>query len=397
MTKPTIAIIGASIAGCATANLLTRAGFQVQVFEKRAPEAMAELGAGIVLPSDLIRELKNQKVIDKNLSSLLLSTRDFFIRATKKGKEKFVGSIPMSAEAIHWGELYQQVEKQLPKNIVAYNSKVKELQVQSDKVLLLFDNDKSFVADYVICADGYQSLGRRVLYPDIQPKFTDYTCWQGVCYYNDVTISEHLNKKVLYYVYEKGVLLIYEIPSLRKDISNITWFFYEVIDNEHPFVKDNKVHVNIYQDDMTENYKNYLHQLAKAHLPDFAKDVIIKTEKPFTHAIYDTSVPKYYADRVALIGDAGILLRPHLGSGATKALQDALALFQSVNKEVNFEAAIKEWAHKRQQAADHLFGLSRAFGDFLVTKQPDWKNLDEKELNCLWDGIVKGYNWYQHK
>ena len=35
-------------------------------------------------------------------------------------------------------------------------------------------------------------------------------------------------------------------------------------------------------------------------------------------------VDAYVKDRVLVVGDAGAVSRPHTGSGATKALQDAL-------------------------------------------------------------------------
>lgn len=67
---------------------------------------------------------------------------------------------------------------------------------------------------------------------------------------------------------------------------------------------------------------------------------------------------------IALISDAGILLRPHLGSGATKALQDALSLHQHVLESENIQVAWNEWEKGRRENGAHLFDLSRSFGDF---------------------------------
>ena len=44
--------------------------------------------------------------------------------------------------------------------------------------------------------------------------------------------------------------------------------------------------------------------------------------------VYDESVERYVSGRTALIGDAGTLSRPHTGSGATKAMQDARCIEQ---------------------------------------------------------------------
>ena len=55
-----VGIVGASIAGCAASCVLQRCGYRVEVFEKRGPEEMHGLGAGLVLPEDLILKLKKE-------------------------------------------------------------------------------------------------------------------------------------------------------------------------------------------------------------------------------------------------------------------------------------------------------------------------------------------------
>ena len=42
--------------------------------------------------------------------------------------------------------------------------------------------------------------------------------------------------------------------------------------------------------------------------------------------IFDSMVSHYHSGRVVLVGDAGSMTRPHMSSGATKALEEGLAL-----------------------------------------------------------------------
>ena len=63
MYQGKIGIIGASIVGTTCAVLLCRAGFDITVFEQRAPNRMDDQGAGLVLPCELIHQLKQQNLL----------------------------------------------------------------------------------------------------------------------------------------------------------------------------------------------------------------------------------------------------------------------------------------------------------------------------------------------
>jgi len=59
-------------------------------------------------------------------------------------------------------------------------------------------------------------------------------------------------------------------------------------------------------------------------------------EQPFLQPIYDLEVPRMAFGRVALVGDAAFVARPHVGAGVAKAAEDALAIMGS---EIGLEPA----------------------------------------------------------
>src|SRR5262249_14498124 len=59
--------------------------------------------------------------------------------------------------------------------------------------------------------------------------------------------------------------------------------------------------------------------------PTFAEVVRI-TAHPLFQPIYDLESPRIVFGRVALLGDAAFVVRPHVGMGAIKAAQDAMTL-----------------------------------------------------------------------
>jgi 2-polyprenyl-6-methoxyphenol hydroxylase-like FAD-dependent oxidoreductase len=53
---------------------------------------------------------------------------------------------------------------------------------------------------------------------------------------------------------------------------------------------------------------------------------------PFIQAIFDYAAPIMSTKRIALLGDAAFVVRPHTGMGVSKAAGDALALSYAVAK-----------------------------------------------------------------
>jgi 2-polyprenyl-6-methoxyphenol hydroxylase-like FAD-dependent oxidoreductase len=59
--------------------------------------------------------------------------------------------------------------------------------------------------------------------------------------------------------------------------------------------------------------------------PAFA-EVMTKTRQPLLQSIVDLETPAMIVGRVALVGDAAFVARPHVGMGTTKAAGEARAL-----------------------------------------------------------------------
>jgi 2-polyprenyl-6-methoxyphenol hydroxylase-like FAD-dependent oxidoreductase len=395
MQKLKIGIIGASIAGATIAILLDRLGFNITVFERRGVDAMNDLGAGIVLPPDLVAELKKNDLFDDNFPMISLDERVFLLK--NESDARLLTTIPMSALAVNWNTMYQQLAKRLSKNKVMYQAKVIKIIQKNQGVSLITNHGTEYQFDIVICADGYRSLGRELLFPGTTSKFTNYICWQGNYIINNNHVLEKIQEKAFYYLYPKGILLAYAIPYSPLGSKAITWFLYELLNENHPIFRDNNAHKNLYENEVTPEYLMHLQDLMTRNFPLMGQEIVTRTQNPFTHAIYDTMVPRYFANGVALIGDAGILLRPHLGSGATKALQDALSLYQHLQTYGDINVAFNTWGEERQKSAASLFNLSRAFGDFLVTKPPQWNKVSEETFKDMWRKICEGSNWYQQK
>jgi 2-polyprenyl-6-methoxyphenol hydroxylase-like FAD-dependent oxidoreductase len=69
---------------------------------------------------------------------------------------------------------------------------------------------------------------------------------------------------------------------------------------------------------------------ARALLAPQIADLVACAREPILSAVYDLESPRLTFGRVALLGDAAFVSRPHVGTGVTKAALDAQALVDAL-------------------------------------------------------------------
>lgn len=81
-------------------------------------------------------------------------------------------------------------------------------------------------------------------------------------------------------------------------------------------------------------------------------------------------MPRLTFGRVALVGDAAFVARPHVGTAVTKAAQDAQALADALaGAEGNIEGALASYESSRKQAGSELVARGRRLGAHLEPMQ----------------------------
>src|SRR5262245_14357523 len=102
---------------------------------------------------------------------------------------------------------------------------------------------------------------------------------------------------------------------------------------------------------------------AVALLPPMFADVIARTEQPLLQAITDLEVPRMAFGRVALLGDAAFVARPHVAAGITKAALDAAALAEELGAGPDdISSALARYEAKRLTFGRALVDYSRKLG-----------------------------------
>jgi 2-polyprenyl-6-methoxyphenol hydroxylase-like FAD-dependent oxidoreductase len=105
---------------------------------------------------------------------------------------------------------------------------------------------------------------------------------------------------------------------------------------------------------------------ARAMLPPQFVALIEATPAPFFQPIFDLDSPRIVAGRVALLGDAGFVARPHVGAGVTKAALNAAWLAEALAATPgDIDAALAAYEKRARSFGSALVARARSLGAYL--------------------------------
>ncbi len=114
-------------------------------------------------------------------------------------------------------------------------------------------------------------------------------------------------------------------------------------------------------------------QLLKIHRGDPATilDIIRQTDHIFAYPIYEMPpLENWRTRRVCLIGDAAHATAPHIGQGASLALEDTLVLAKCLRNHVSLETAFARFEHLRKPRVHKIVRQARKIGDAKTRPNP---------------------------
>ncbi|KTD10948.1 hypothetical protein Lgra_1914 [Legionella gratiana] len=382
-----IAIIGGSIAGCALA-LLLKDKLQVTVFERG--HNLQSRGAGITLSVELLQSLINKKLIDEDTPSHRLTARSFYCQSNKDPIfGKFLWQQNLSMASLHWDTLFTNLRKRIPNQMYHQDCQVVEVQLQhaTKKVTLASGEEHSF--DFIVFADGAQSMGRELISPQVQSElhYSGYVAWRGTLDFNVINNKSLFDSQGLYYCFNKGHLLTY--PIYHHQINKLNWVFYEKL-----ALEDLEALGSTSLTNFSTKAKQHLHQLAHDNLPQIAAQIILDTPSPFMQKIVDVCSDRLTSQGALLLGDASTVLRPHVGNGASLAIQDALSLNGHCIQTNDFQQAVVAWEKEALPKRLAMYDLSKRMAEALVLNPVVWQKMNESKMSSWWEQIILGEQWY---
>lgn len=395
-----VGIVGGSIAGCAAALELLRAGCEVTIFE-RSQRKLRERGAGIGFPAWVLEKAKERDLIDADFPCIISETVPIIVRSeTEKDQARVLWEMPFRRTLISWQTLYNNLRRRVPADAYHADCEVTALgQEGSDRAFVQLSDGRKLVFDLVVCGDGYKSIGRSALFPDITLDYAGYIAWRGYLEERFVSQPDFFFKRSILSFHDRGHCVIYFVPGGENGGGDgarmMNWVWYErVSEQELPrMLTDNSGHTHphsIPHGSATPWHLEHLRSRARALLPAPIASVIEATAKPFIQTIFDMQLPTYHQGRICLLGDSSSTVRPHTAGGTPKALRQAISLSESLACNETLESALSAWSEKESASVGRLMKAGKRMGGAMVLNTPPWDEMDERATQKWWDDEVRG-------
>ncbi|MGW2021087.1 FAD-dependent monooxygenase [Streptomyces decoyicus] len=408
-----VAVVGGSIAGCATALAAHRAGAgRVTVYE-RTTGRLADRGVGLAVHNARYAELAAAGYMDAAMPWVQLATRRWYVRDGSAPLGRQVGVLPFPFRSYCWGPLWQELRRRLPEDTVFRPGvRVAAVSDAEDGAVLHLDGVENGEGaesgeggerrhtgasrrterfDLVIGADGYRSVVRDTAFPGVRPGYAGYLAWRGAVPADRLTelgfpglpADPWAEEDCIYGVFAGGHVIIYRIPDGRGG-RRANWVLYTAPPAGLDLGLDTPT--SLPPGTLTDALYAHLAHVTEELLPPYWGGLMRLTprQEVFIQPMYDFTAPRYTAGRLLLAGDAATVARPHTGAGAVKALQDAAALETALHAVRERPDALAAYGAERGETGRTMVELGRRLGRFLVQDTPDWRTLGQSGVEAGW-------------
>ncbi|MGF6992924.1 FAD binding domain-containing protein [Paraburkholderia sp. GAS32] len=376
-------IVGGSLGGLFAANLLVRNGWDVDIFE-RVPEELAGRGAGIVTHPELFDAMTAAGIAIDDSIGVKVQSRVTFAQSGAVLSER---ELPQTLTA--WGKMYHVLRAALPDVHYHAGGTVVSVEDGADQASVSLSDGTVWRADLVIAADGFKSAIRERFLPDVKLQYAGYVAWRGLV--DETSLSratrEALFDKFAFCLPPREQILGYPVAGQGNSTTpgerryNFVWYRATSEDVQLP---------NLLTDESGKRWvggipptlirREVLADMEEAALtllaPQFG-EVVTKSTQPLFQPIFDLEVPHMAFGRVALLGDAAFVARPHCGMGVTKAASDAMALVSALKSYADVQEALAEYSRVRTQVGAAIVQHARHLGAYM---QAQLKNEVDREM-----------------
>jgi 2-polyprenyl-6-methoxyphenol hydroxylase-like FAD-dependent oxidoreductase len=366
-------IIGGSMSGLLAAMMLGRRGWQAEIFE-RVPGELAGRGAGIVAQSALI----------SHLAALGFPVRGLGVEISARKMLDAQGRVIAASECPQvltaWERVYRLLRDALPAERYHRGSVLKAFEQDSRRVRAHFSDGSTAEGELLIGADGLRSTVRQQCLPAVTPLYAGYVAWRAVIPENVLPPAIHaeLFEAMGFGLPPREQFIGYPITGPDNDVRagrrryNIVWYrpadeaseLPALLTDAHGVTHAISIPPPLIRPDAIVAMRAAAERLLA---PQF-REIVRLIDEPLLQPIYDLASPRLAFGRVAILGDAAFVARPHVGAGVSKAADDAAALAQALDAD-EVEAALRRFEAERLPVGFRIIERARHLGAYLQATQ----------------------------
>lgn len=372
-TRGRVLVIGGSLVGLLAGNLLLRAGWDVTIFE-RVVDDLEGRGAGITILPGLIEAFR---AAGANVSEQSLGI-ELPARVALDRAGRLVAEREFAQSMTSWGSLYESLKSAFPTQRYRRGMTLERVEQSDKQVTALFSNGERVEADLLIGADGHRSGIRNQLLPEPKARYAGYIAWRCLADEKDLPGADFATLIQRYAVCvapgEQGIGYPVPGPGQSKRVGerqyNVVWY--------HPIREQDEL-PRLMTDD---NGRYYPTGIPPALLSNRVREEMIATAQEvlapqfalalkkgrlhFFQPIMDLDPPRLSFGRVAIVGDAAFITRPHVAMGVPKGAGDVLALLRALDQHgEDYAAALAQFESKRLRVGRAITGRSRYLGAYM--------------------------------
>jgi 2-polyprenyl-6-methoxyphenol hydroxylase-like FAD-dependent oxidoreductase len=276
-----------------------------------------------------------------------------------------------------WATIYNALRDLVPAHEYHSGKQLVSIEQANNRVTAVFSDGCRETGDLLVGADGLRSTVRQQFAPEIEPIYAGYVAWRGMVE-ESVLSARALKEMFPYFAFglpEHEQMIAYPVAGKNNTVEpgkrryNFVW--YRPAD-EATTLRDMVTDATgkIWLDGIPPPLIQ-AHHLAHARAaarqvlaPQFA-EMIEKTEHLFFQPVFDLESNQLAFGRIALLGDAAFVGRPHVGMGVTKAGDEAIAIARHIAKFGPTSAALEAYSQERLSLGQQVVARAQYLGRYM--------------------------------
>jgi 2-polyprenyl-6-methoxyphenol hydroxylase-like FAD-dependent oxidoreductase len=367
-------VIGGSMSGLLSGLALRRAGWNVHIYE-RVDSELSGRGAGIVAQAELIERLRG----------LGLETKDLGVHITTRkildAQGRLTHEIECPQVLTAWERVYRLLRDAFPPEHYSRGRGLARFIQDAGKVTAYFSDGETLDADLLVGADGLRSTVRQQCMSDVSPRYSGYSAWRAMIAESAFPPDVHreLFEFMTFTLPPGEQFLGYPVAGPDNDLRpghrryNVVWYRPADEKTKLQWLLTDESGVThaisippplIRREAIAEMRADAERMLG----PQF-RQVVKMIDEPILQPIYDIVSPHMAFGRVAILGDAAFVARPHVAAGVSKAADDAAALAKALQQHDDVARALKAYEAARLRENHSIIERARHLGAYLQATQ----------------------------
>jgi len=363
-------IVGGSMSGLLSGLLLQRAGWAVDIYERVETE-LSGRGAGIVAQQELIARLRKLGLATDELG-VQITTRKIL---DAEGRLTHEFNCPQVLTS--WERVYRLLRDAFPAANYHRGRGLTKFTQNAEGVRAYFSDGETVDADFLVGADGIRSTVRQQCLPDVSPRYAGYSAWRALIAERDFPADVHreLFAFMTFSLPPGEQFLGYPVAGPDNDLRpghrryNVVWYrpadelakLQWLLTDERGVTHTISIPPPLIRREAVSEMRADAERLVA---PQFRR-IVKLIKEPILQPIYDLESPRMAIGRIAILGDAAFVARPHVAAGVSKAADDAAALAGALQNEENVEAALKCYEAARLPENYRIIERARHLGAYL--------------------------------